>query len=532
MLVFSAMAELGDDRLVSARHEAAAVAMADGYARVSGQVGVATVTCGPGLTQVATSLVAAARCRSPLVLLAGDTPSRDASGLQVFDQGAFATVCEAGYVRVHQVGEIPAATREAFVRAFTERRPIMLSVPQDVQQQESRFESAQEFEYAPVPEIQAATVPSPDRLEALARRLLAAERPIVVAGLGSMGQGVPGKIRLVAERIGALLATSLPAKGLFLGDPWDIGVSGAFASRVAENLMVNADLVLGIGASLAYYTTEGGFLYPDAAIIRIDKEPDSRSQLEGQTVLIGDVSATIEALNAELVRLGARSAGYRTPAVAQLLTEQRPDEWPDLADDGVDPRALMDVLAPYIPADARIVVGVGHFWAFPIMYLAGTSDNRWLFSYQFGSIGQTLPVAIGAWFADRSRPLVMFDGDGSLLQAVQELDTVVRNKIPLVIIVGNDGGFGAEVHKLRAAGLRDEIVSFPTPDFAAIAAAFGGDGQLVSTLDQVDGAEALLKSPQRLLVLDVRVSPHLASDPYRRLHYGEENRAPRLVPRA
>src|SRR6195952_3600922 len=252
----------------NARHESMAVSMADGYARTTGKVGVAMVTCGPGLTQCGTSLIAAYRGRTPVVLIAGEIKPGAKNKTQSMDQRRFA---EASYARFHTVTSLDNMAEEiaeAFYAARVHRGPVVLNLPMDLQEDELDWD----YEYRPStgflpPRME---TPSADALAPVIEKLIAAERPVIIAGRGARAANAKDAIVELAERCGALLATSLQGKGYFAGHEWDIGVAGAFASAPSEQLLADADFVLGVGAELGYYTTEGGLLFPSAEVARID----------------------------------------------------------------------------------------------------------------------------------------------------------------------------------------------------------------------------------------------------------------------
>jgi len=150
------------------------------------------------------------------------------------------------------------------------------------------------------------------------------------------------------------------------------------------------------------------------------------------------------------------------------------------------------------------------------------------FSYQFGAVGQGLPLSIGISVGNPGRPHVAIEGDGSLMMNLQELDTVCRYKLPIVLIVWNDGGFGAEVHKLKAKGFDPALAQWNSPDFVALAKAFGGDGVRLQREADLPAAVATGLKAGGLYLIDARVSPSTMSDPYAKVHFGIENRAPLL----
>ena len=161
----------------------------------------------------------------------------------------------------------------------------------------------------------------------------------------------------------------------------------------------------------------------------------------------------------------------------------------------MDPRVLARELSNALPKGALLTCGGGHFFSFPAMYTALPAGAELQFSYHFGAVGQGLPVAIGVGAGNPGRPHVAIEGDGSLMMNLQELDTVVRYNMQLVLIVWNDGGFGAEVHKLRVKGFDPALAQWTSPDFAAIAKSFGGDG--VRLAKEADLGAAIAKGLQQ-----------------------------------
>ena len=271
MSLWGALGRHRDVSIISARHESAAVAMADGYSRTTGKVGVAMVTCGPGLTQCGTSLVIAARNRSQLVMVVGEIPAGAKNKMQSMDQRRFAEASSAKFVSITSADNMAEEIAEAFYAARVHRIPVVLNLPMDLQEQSFDWD----FDYRPSTEFLPPRVetPSPDLLAPVIDKLAAAERPVIIAGKGAIAAQAKEEIVRLADRTGAVLATSLQGKGYFAGHPYDIGIAGAFASAPAERLLAEADFVLGVGAELGYYTTEGGLLFPAAEVARIDIKP-------------------------------------------------------------------------------------------------------------------------------------------------------------------------------------------------------------------------------------------------------------------
>jgi len=252
----------------SARHESMAVSMADGYARTTGKVGVAMVACGPGITQCGTSLIAAYRGKTPVVLVAGEIQPGSKNRTQSMDQRRFVESCSTRFHTVTSIDNMAEEIAEAFYAARVNRCPVVLNLPMDLQEEDFDwdYEYRASTNFLP-PRME---TPSPDILAGVVDKLAAAERPVIVAGRGAMHAKAKDEIVKLADRVGALLATSLQGKGFFADHPWNVGVAGAFAAEPAERLLAEADFVLGVGAELGYYTTEGGLLFPSAEVARID----------------------------------------------------------------------------------------------------------------------------------------------------------------------------------------------------------------------------------------------------------------------
>lgn len=527
MWLWGALCRDASVKAYSARHESMAVSMADGYARTTGRLGVAMVTCGPGLTQCGTSLIAAYRGKTPLLLIAGEIPPGAKNKTQSMDQRRFAEASSARFFTVTSHDNMAEEIAEAFYAARTGRGPVVLNLP--MQLQESEFDW--DYAYRPSTDFLPPRMetPSPDQLAPVIEKLLAAERPVILAGRGARAANAREELIRLADRVGALLATSLQGKGYFAGNPWDIGIAGAFASAPSEQLLADADFVLGVGAELGYYTTEGGLLFPSAEVARIDIRaiPEEIGVIPGLYVQ-GDARRAVAAINEALEARQVRKPGFRTPETRAVL--DAPPHRFESPSDGLDPRALAGALGAALPKGALFTVGAGHFFSFIGMYAPLPEGVEIQYSYGFGAVGQGIGVAIGTGAGNPGRPHIAVEGDGSLMFNIQELETVVRHKMQMVLVVWNDCGYGAEVHKLVAHGFDEKLAQWDSPDFVALAKAFGGDGVLLRDPSELGGAIAEGLRKGGLYLIDARVSPSTPSEPYAKVHFGRESHAPLLRP--
>ena len=508
-------------RMIYVRHEHCAVAAAMAYARKSGDIGVATVTCGPGLTQLMTALPAAVRARLPLLVFAGEAPLKAGWYNQAIDQAPFVTATGAAYHSLHLPERMPVAVRDAFMQAHRERRPVVIGVPFDLQ---DRPWTGPEDLPAPSRTLlpQLSPVPAhPDDVGRIAAIVEKSRRIVVMAGMGAVEAGAGPACRALAGRCDALLATTLPARGLFHDDPYSLGVAGGFSSEAARDCLAGTDLVIAVGCSLAHHNSDGGKLWPNASVLQIDLDPVTVSQgrVAAQAHLRADARLGVEAL-AEA--LPARQADWRSAALAERLRTAPPDSVhfkvePDLH----DPRDVVAALEAAIPADWELVNSSGHC-SFYFAHMPSRPQERFLTIREYGAIGNGISFAMGVAAARPDRTVVMFDGDGSLLMHVQELETIRRHDLNILIVVLNDGAYGSEIHKLRAEGLSDGGAVFGRADLATIARGFGFGGETVSDLAALPAMVDAFVDTGGAAVWDVPVSDQVISPVIRRAHPGRD----------
>jgi thiamine pyrophosphate-dependent acetolactate synthase large subunit-like protein len=504
-------------RMIYVRHEHCAVASAMAYARKSRDVGVATVTCGPGVTQLITALPAAVRAHLPLVVFAGEAPLKSGWYNQEIDQAPLITATGAAYHRLHMPERMPVAIRDAFLQARRERRPVVVGIPFDLQDRPWNGPAD-----LPKPSHQLLPRPSPipahpDDVAKAAQLVSAAERIVVLAGLGAVDAGAAAACRAFAEKTGALLATTLPARGLFHDDPFCVGISGSYTPEVGLELLKEADLVVAVGASLAYHAGGGGQLWPKAKTLQIDVDPVAISQ--GQVVarhhLRADARLGVEALTAATP---ARGKKWRTDAMAARIRDSRPDSMQfDIAPGLLDPRDVVTALEKSLPRDWEMVNSGGHCsWFFAQM--PSRPQEKFLTIREFGAIGNGISFAMGVAAARPDSTIVLFDGDGSLMMHVQELETIRRHNLNILIVVINNGAYGSEVHKHRSEGLPEDGSVFGYCDFAGIARGFGLAGRTFRDLGDVSKAVAEFGASRRAAVWDFHVSDKVVSPTIRRAH--------------
>jgi thiamine pyrophosphate-dependent acetolactate synthase large subunit-like protein len=543
----------------AARHEGGAATMADAYARVSGQLAVVTTHQGCGFTNALTGIAEAAKSRTPLIVLTADAPPSARFNNFRIDQDAAARALGAVAERVYSAATASADAERAWTVAVSDRRTVVLSVPIDLLgqavagsigfdadpalragvrlNQRERPSQSEDHpadgglplvepgreERAPVSKPIGPTPirPTEEAVRALAEVLVRAERPVFIAGRGARDAGA--QIARLAELCGAMLATSAVVKGLFRGSAdgvvpphggADLGISGGFSTPLAAELITDADVVVGFGCALNNWTTRHGRLIgPDATLAQVDVDPLALGAHRPVALgVVGDcalVADDVAALLAARVR-----TGYRTPEVlARIAAEAR---WRDvpfepLDEPGrIDPRTVTAALDDALPAERVVAVDSGNFMGYPSQFLDVPDVAGFCFTQAFQSIGLGLATAIGAAVARPDRIPVLGTGDGGFHMAIADLETAVRLRLPLVVLVYNDAGYSAEVHHFGEA---DPAVVFPDTDLAALARGFGAGGVTVRGVDDLPAmaaaVEACVERPReeaRPLVIDAKIA--------------------------
>jgi len=521
----AAMADNQQARLIHARHEHCAVAMADGYARASGKVGVASVTCGPGYTQIMTALTMAARGNAPIVVFAGDAPINAPWYMQEIDQAPLARATGAHFVPIRTIDRALDCVREAFYVARAERRPVVLSVPLDLQKEafSGKTDYTPSTDLIPRPQV---VMPDPALVDEVASMIAAAKRPVVIGGRGATWSGARQALEALAEESGALLATTLLAKGLFDGNPFAFDIAGGFSTDLGREFFAESDLVISAGAGLGHYTTDGGHLFHHAKIVQIDTNPRGLWQgiRTADLHIRADARATAEAVARRLRERGIRRPGWRSNAVAARIaaTAELPDSREFAVTPGtLDPRPAVRELDAAVPKDWDIVVAGGHCFSFAMTHFKGRPAGKYHTPLDFGAIGSGLSATIGVAVARGTDKIMLIDGDGSLYQHIQELETVRRHGLKLLICILNDGGYGAESHKFRAYGVNPEHAIHGRGDIAAIARGFGLNAATVTKTGQFDQLFHEHQRSSGSTLWDVHIDDLIPSRNFRRVHYGE-----------
>jgi thiamine pyrophosphate-dependent acetolactate synthase large subunit-like protein len=510
--VTNALTERGA-RFIPARHECGATAMADGWARLSGKPGIVSLHQGPGFTNALTAITEAAKSRTPMVVLAADVAASAKHSNFRIEMDALTRGVGAVPARLHSPSFAIDDTIRAYKMAAEDRRTVVLGMPLDIQAAECT-PPPEEEPSAAIPSWASKSASAPDEtaVNRLAAAIRRAERPVFIAGRGARISAARNDLERLADRCGALLATSAAAKGLFRGSAWDLDVSGGFASPLAAELISDADLVVGWGCSLNMWTLRHGALIgPGATVVQVDSERGAiGTHRQVNFGVTGDVALTAQAVS-EVLGDGGNQVGYRSAELRDRLA--REVRWRDVPYDdesdgtSIDPRTLSITLDDMLPAERIVAIDSGNFIGYPAMFLSVPDADGFCFTQAYQSVGLGLASAIGSAIARPDRLVVAALGDGGALMGISELETAVRLGLPMLIVVYDDEAYGAEVHHFGPEGYPVDTVKFPPVDIAQIGRGFGCAAARVRQRGDLAPVREWLDGPRdKPMLIDAKVT--------------------------
>jgi thiamine pyrophosphate-dependent acetolactate synthase large subunit-like protein len=492
-------------KYVSTSNEAGAVLAANGYARTSGGLGVATVTHGPALTNTVTALHESVKEATPIVLVAGDTAVADRDNLQNISQREVVLASGAGFEQVRTPQSFAEDLATAIRRAHLERRPIVLNVPIEFQWVDV------EYQPAPVRVIdRQVTAPDPAALDAAVGIIASARRPVVVAGRGAGSPAARAALLALAERIGAPVATTLRGKDLFRGERFNLGIFGTLSHEVALTAINSSDVVIAFGAGLNHWTTAEGSLLDKKQVVQVDVERAAINRWAvADAAVLGDAATVATTIVQWLDEADVKPTGFASDDLADQLAAQEAAEHKDRSANGtVDIRTALRRVDAAFPAERTLVNDGGRFVFTSFTDVHVPEPQAYVHTVNFGSIGLGMGNAVGAYFGNPNRPVLLVTGDGGfMLGGLAEFSTAVRHGVDLVVVVLNDGAYGAEHIQFRNKDMDPEISTFRWPDFGPVATALGGDGYTVRSVEELDAALAAAASRTRPVLIDVKVDP-------------------------
>ena len=487
-------------KIVSAAHEGGAVLMALAYTQVTGNVGVATVTQGPGLTNCFTALREGVLGRRPAVLICGDVPATASFHPQNIDQREVVKATGAGFEPVQSPETASRDFANAMYRAKKERRPIVLNVPAEF--------NWVEIDHKPV------IYPFHDTPTAVAKGPLYdkvmgmigdAKRPLILAGAGAIS--AKEKIIELSEKLGAPMTTTLKGTGLFKGHPHNIGYCGGLATEEALDVIKQADCVIALGTWLHFFTTNQGALFNGKNVIQVNNsQSDIGRFYQPDVTLMADVGQTVDSILQGVEHQQINPTGFAKTLPAHDISVHPRGNPDDTSDGFVNFEYALDRLNEVLPSNRIMLTDGGRFITAVWCRVEVPDPNSFHMSDNSAAIGQGMQEAIGAAHGDPSRPVVLFTGDGGFMMGgMNEFSTAVRTNCDLIVIVCNDSAYGAEHTHMINKNMDPSIIQFNWPSFAEVAKSLGGDGIEVTSVAELEDAIKAIEKRTRPILVDLKL---------------------------
>jgi len=492
---------------VVCRHEGGAGYMAVADGRLTGRPGVAMVSRGPGLSNAAIAIHTAQQDAVPLIVIVGQIPRRDLrrEAFQEIDyQKMFGDIAKWVFepTRPEQLAE--AAFKAIRIATTGTPGPVVLAIPEDIQQQEAEQPA---WRAAP----HAATLPAARELAALRERLHAARRPLIVAGGALERPGGREALRAFAQAWRIPVAVSFRRHDLYPNDdPLYVGELGLANPPAQIDAFRQSDLILALGTRLGDVPTQGYrfpdlprpgqrlvHCYPDDHVVGLNYAADHG--------LVCDPAALLAELCAAPVPDPA-ARDREWPSALRGLHEQRAAWTGGEPADGIDFNHVVRSLWTHAPDDAIVCLDAGTFAAPVYRHFAFRGAQR-LMSPLSGAMGYGTPAAVASALRHPDRKTICLVGDGGFLMTGNEMIAAVQRQLPVLFVVSNNASYGSiRLHQEREYPGRVSGTSLANPDFQALAAAFGMASQRVDRLDQVDAAIAAGLRAREPRLIEVRSS--------------------------
>jgi len=501
-----------DIRHILARHEQSASHMADGFGRVSRKPGVCFATSGPGATNILTGIATAQADSSPMIAVTGQVPVA-MIGKDAFQESDIIGMANPVVKYAYQprtAAEIPEVVRKGFYIAETGRPgPVLIDIPKDVQQNEAEMVFPDEFQ---IPGYHPWTDPDMVAVEKAIEMLLHAEKPVILAGGGTIISSAFAELQSIAETLMLPVVTTFKGKGAFPENhPLCLGSIGMHGHAEANKIMAEADCVLAIGTRFSdrsvgtFETFEKGL-----KIIHMDVDPAEIGKNQtAQLAVVGDVRVNLRIM----VKLLLQKAIKKTDETpwTKHVRETR-SYWKEnlkLHPGEMGAAKILRKLRELLPKESIVTTEVGQHQMWASLFYDVIQPGTFFSSTGLGTMGWGFPAAIGAKVARPDVPVVDIAGDGSFAMTENSLATAVLEDIPVIVFVLNNSTLGMVAQWQRTFYDRRMIGvdQKSCPDYVKLAESYGAQGLRAQSMDELDKAIKTALSSDIATVIDIPIDP-------------------------
>ncbi|WP_294963116.1 acetolactate synthase large subunit [Sulfurimonas sp.] len=473
------------------RHEQAAVHAAEGYSKVSGKVGVAMITSGPGFTNAVTGLADAYMDSIPLVVISGQVPMSliGTDAFQEIDAVGISRSCTKHNYLVTNASDLPRVLKEAFHIAATGRPgPVHVDIPKDVTAEIAEFDYSIKVDLETYkPHVKG----NPRQIKKAIEAIANAKRPVFYLGGGIINANAAYEVRDLVHKTGIPAVETFMARGtLSHDDDLLIGMLGMHGSYAANMAMSETDLVIGLGARFDDRVTgKLSEFAKNAGVIHVDIDPASISKLvHANYPIVGDVKNVVNEILDSVSKINAdKYEGWRE--TIENFEELHPLAYHEDTD-RIKPQWVIERVGQLLGDDANISTDVGQHQMWSGQFYPFSRPRQFISSGGLGTMGFGFPAAIGVKAAMPEKTSINFTGDGSILMNCQELMTAVEKKLPVINIILNNNYLGMvrQWQTLFYDKRHSETDLSVQPDFVKLSEAFGGIGYRVKTKEEFDAA--------------------------------------------
>jgi thiamine pyrophosphate-dependent acetolactate synthase large subunit-like protein len=496
-------------RAIMTRHEQGAAFMADGYARGTRGAGVCMATVGPGAVNLVSGIAASYKSSIPVIAISGihDQKILERDSFHEIDQVTLFKPITKWSACIHQPEKIPEMIRKAFRVALTGRKgPVHVAIPSNVSEGEVDFQESSPSRYR-------TATPSgcpEDFTDEILRLIEQAKFPVIFAGGEILWSGAGVDLVQLAEALQIPAVTTRDHPDAFPNrHPLGMGMIGKGRGEAGNRTLQRADLILALGTKFDYQSTryDFGIIPEKAKIIHVSINPEEVGRVYPiELGMVCDVGPVVKTLLHQVKKKRLNFGLMKELEHIKLESQKKRDSEIDRDSLPLQPQAIVRTLRDHLPRETIVVVDGGNFAKHVRRHFDFFENDTFHYPDDFGSVGSSFPMALGVKLARPERPVVCLTGDGGFLLNSQELETAVREKINVMVVVFNDSGFG-NVRAYQKEKFEGRFMcDFDNPPFGELARLFKADGTQVKTLGELKEAVRTGLTCEKPYVIDVTMS--------------------------